>query len=44
MGNSMKMVHLQNIQSFETSSETANLQSYNKQGIDIHYFQIITCQ
>ena len=29
----MKMGHLQNIQSFETSVETGNLQSYEKQSI-----------
>ena len=44
MSNSMKMVHLQNIQSFETSTETSSLQSYDKQGIDIQYFQIMACQ
>ena len=29
----MKMVHLQNIQSFETSIESVNLQSYDEQSI-----------
>ena len=29
----MKMGHLQNIESFETSIETGNLQSYNEQSI-----------
>ena len=29
----MKMGYLQNIQSFETSAETGNLQSYEKQSI-----------
>ena len=38
----MKMGHLQNIQSLETSIETGNLQSYDEQSIDlagsIYYF------
>ena len=32
MSNSLKMVHLQNVQSFETSIETENPQSYEKIG------------
>ena len=31
----MKMGHLQNILSYETSIETGNLQSYDQQSIDV---------
>ena len=33
MGNKIKMGYLKHIQSFETSIETGNLQSYDKQSI-----------